>query len=158
MVDRHHRFDFRPKDPALLIEQVIAKHVGADNAISMEGIGQEVWRYHWSCNVAGKHGFPVYPHRENCRRLIRETVRELRRQGKQVGSSRGTKTKPPGYFMIVNHDELVDTVRTKYHQVLDELETIEALTGKDFNSSLLATEFAEFSAGKKIEELEGGHL
>jgi hypothetical protein len=138
-IPEHHRFDFSPQgDPLLLIEGVIAKRRGEALAISIEGIAMELWAYEWSCCVSEKKGFPVYPHRANLQRLIKQAVRALRRKGKKIGSSRGSKHAPPGYYMITTSAELAKTVAPLVRQAIDELGTVEALTGKNFYTAELA--------------------
>jgi hypothetical protein len=145
----HHRFKFRPAgDPVELIEQVIAKRQGARLAISIEEIARELWPYEWSWCVAERNGFPAYPHRAQLQRAIKGAVRELRRQGRKIGSCRGSKVAPAGYYMITTSAELALTVAPLLRQAVDELRTVEALTGRNYYTAELAGQQRLFTAEK----------
>jgi len=122
-----------PKDKD--IAAIIAKRQGAALAISINDIARQV-----AGELAGEgdvaQGSPSSPAAllKMWERSIKDSVRRLRRSGMRIGSCRnpkpGTRHPAAGYFVITTADELRSTVRPLLRQAIDELRTIEALTGK----------------------------
>jgi len=129
------RFDLGPEHPEVAIQRLIAEHVGAAQAVTIEAIAVALWPSEWWFVGRESHGMPEYPHRAKLQRVIKKWVRSLRRKGIKIAPCRG---KPPGYYMISNAKELSAAVRPLLRQALDELKTIEALTGKGYYSRELA--------------------
>jgi hypothetical protein len=121
------RFDFAPEHPELEISRIILQHQGAESPITIEAIAQQLWPREWWFVRGESHGFPIYPYRAKIQRAIKAAVRKLRRAGRKIGSARG---KQAGYYMITSTSDLARTVRPLLEQAIDELRTIEALTGK----------------------------
>jgi hypothetical protein len=153
------RFNFGPKNPVLAVRQLIERHVGAENAITIEGIGLELWPNEWWFVHAESKGFPVYPYRVKIQRDVKEIVRGLRRQSVRIGSSRGSGNAPPGYYLISTPEEQASTLGPLFNQALDQLETCAAMTGRDMFVAELRAErkFLGVSPGKPIitEATEG---
>jgi hypothetical protein len=116
-----------PKDRD--IAEIIARRRGAAQAISIEEITREL--------LTGK-GESEVGSRESVAKLwersIKDSVRRLRRAGMKVGACRGSRDgkKAVGYYVISTAGELRATVRPMLRQAIDELKTIEALTGHGF--------------------------
>jgi hypothetical protein len=79
--------------------------------------------------------------RETARRAVKASVRRLRRAGYKVGSTRG---EDPGLYVIRTSQDLARTVRPLLRQALDQLKTIEALTGKQYYVRELAGQMLLF--------------
>jgi hypothetical protein len=141
------RFDLGPEHPELEIKRVIAQHVGAEQAITIAGIAQEqrMWPSEWWFVRTESHGFPHYVYRATIQRAIKRAVRRLRRQGVKIASRRGDR---PGYFMIQTPEELAKTVAPLLRQALDELKTIEALTGREYYVRELAGQMKLFQTAE----------
>jgi hypothetical protein len=114
--------------PAREVGAIILDHRGEANAISIAEIAQMLWTQ--ASHAAAE-------------RAIKAAVRELRRAGVKVGSRR---TEPVGYFMIQTTQELSATVRPLLRQAVDELRTIEALTGRGFFTAELEGQMRLFDA------------
>ena len=143
------RFDFSPKHPEIEVQRVIAAHVGELESITIEGISQELWPTEWWFVRGDSKGFPVYPHRKRIQRKLKAIVRKLRRGGCKIASGRGDH---PGYYLISNAKELEATVRPLLRQAIDELRTIEALTGRNYYTGELRLKACDFAL--KVEEAE----
>jgi len=140
------RFKFSPEQPQAEVARVIGLHPGAERAITIEGIAQELWYMEWLVMHNDSTGHPLYPYRKKIQRAVKQCVRNLRRQGMKIASDRGSRGNP-GYYMITNSKELAATVRPMLRQAVDELRTIEALTGKGYYSAELAGQEKLFGAG-----------
>lgn len=103
------------------VAQVIMCARGARQAITIKQITVEIWP-----------GSPYPAAFQPLARVIKASVRRLRRAGLKIGSARGSRGNPPGYYMIETARELAMTVKPLLDQALDELKTIEALTGNQY--------------------------
>lgn len=112
--------DHPDRDVILALQEF---HAGAMRAISIRDLGELLYRA-YDCAASPRD--------------LKASVRRLRRAGFKIGSTRGSKTAPPGYYMIETADELAATVRPLFRQAIDQLRTIEALTGKDYFARELA--------------------
>ena len=92
--------------------EILARHLGHDRAVAIRNLGPQ-----------------LYGDGDPHDREIKALVRELRRAGLKIGSKR---TEPAGYFMITNARELAATIAPLLRQAIDELRTIEALTGRGY--------------------------
>jgi len=124
------RFDFSPRDPAPAIAEVILKHQGADQAITIEGIAQVLWDDEWWFTKNDSKGHPIYPYREKLRRLVKKCVAQLcavedGRKETIVSSRGGT----PGYFVATSKDEVDKAARTFIRQAVQMLKRARKLTG-----------------------------
>lgn len=128
----------RPETEILLM---IYKRVGAHNAITID----EILAALESLDLSGKH--------KNNARLVKQVVRDARRRGIKIGSTRGSIENPPGYYTIITADELAATVRPLMRQAVDQLRTIEALTGKGYVVRELAGQMKLFDAPKEPKEV-----
>lgn len=115
-----------------------AYHSGAMRAISSRDLGDLLYRA-YECDASPRE--------------LKASVRRLRRAGYKIGSTRGSKVTPPGYYMIETADELAATVRPLFRQAIDQLRTIEALTGKDYFARELAGQMKLFDVQKEPEEV-----
>ena len=129
------RFDFSLEHSEQEVGRIIGAHQGAAMAISIESIAQELWPTEWWLISNDPTGHPTYPRRKSIQREIKQCVRNLRRAGIKIASNRGANF---GYYMITNARELADTVAPMLRQAVDELRTIEALTGKGYYAAELA--------------------
>jgi len=114
-----------PKDRD--IAAIIARRRGAAQAISIDEITRELLAQRCSGpDLSGSH------FEELMERSIKDSVRRLRRAGMKVGACRGSRDgeKAVGYYIISTRQELTATVRPLLRQAIDELKTIEALTGR----------------------------
>ena len=148
-----NRFDFGPEHPDLEIAKIILARQGADLALTIEQIAQEIWPSEWWLVRGESHGFPAYPYRAKIIRAIKAAVRRLRRAGEKIGSSRGSRNRPSGYYAIANADELADTVRPMLRQAVDMLRTVEKLTGHGYYSHELAGQQRLFKSLNKTIKL-----
>jgi hypothetical protein len=114
------------------IWKVISRRRGAAQAITIEDIARLIWPNEWSQSEG---------HRASIARGIKASVRRLRRAGFKIGASRQN---PPGFFAITNARELADTVRPLMRQAIDQLQTIESLTGKQYYVRELAGQMRLF--------------
>jgi hypothetical protein len=135
------RYEFLLVHPEFAIRDVILLHEGAAQAITIEGIALDIWRTQWGFVRADSKGFPIYPYRKKIQRVVKACVRHLRRMGLKIASGRGANA---GYYMIQTADELAKTVRPMLNQAIDELKTIEALTGRGYYSAELEGQMALF--------------
>jgi len=94
------------------VAELIERHVGEAEAIPIRALGPELFR------DGAAHD-----------REVKALVRDLRRLGLKIGSKR---TEPYGYYMISTARELASTVAPLLRQAIDELRTIEALTGRGY--------------------------
>jgi hypothetical protein len=113
-----------PKDRD--IAGIIARRRGAAQAISIDEITRELLTQRCTCDVSASN------FEELMARSIKDSVRRLRRAGMKVGACRGSRDgkKAVGYYVISTRQELSATVRPLLRQAIDELKTIEALTGR----------------------------
>lgn len=114
---------------------LLARHRGAANAVTIREIGERLWPQEWAVDAA----------RRNVERRIKDSVRTLRRVGVKVGTKRTQLDGPAGIFLIETAAELRATVGPFLRQALDELKTVEALTGKGYYS-------LELEGQMKLEE------
>ena len=114
-----------PKDRD--IAAIIARRRGAAQAISIDEITRELLAQRCSGPDLSGSNFG-----ELMARSIKDSVRRLRRAGMKVGACRGSRDgkKAVGYYVISTRQELSATVRPLLRQAIDELKTIEALTGR----------------------------
>jgi hypothetical protein len=114
-----------PKDRD--IAGIIARRRGAAQAISIDEITRELLAQRCSGPDLSGSNFE-----ELMARSIKDSVRRLRRAGMKVGACRGSRDgkKAVGYYVISTRQELSATVRPLLRQAIDELKTIEALTGR----------------------------
>jgi len=126
------RGDFALSPADREIARLISTRRGAAQAITIEEIAQLIWPNDWSQSEG---------ERASIARGIKASVRRLRRAGFKIGSSR---QEPPGFFMITNPQELAATVRPLLNQAIDQLRTIEALTGKQYYVRELAGQMRLF--------------
>ena len=120
-----------PKDHD--IAEIIARRRGAAQAVSIDEITRELMsRAEESELRAGFKPAPTQSMAKLWERSIKDSVRRLRRAGMKVGACRGSRDgkKAVGYYVISNAQELRATVRPMLRQAIDELRTIEALTGR----------------------------
>ena len=117
------------------IGNLIALHRGASKAVTIREIGERLWPQEWAVDAA----------RRTVERRIKDSVRTLRRVGVKVGTKRAQLDGPVGIFLIETAAELRATVGPFLRQALDELKTVEALTGKGYYSS-------ELEGQMKLEE------
>lgn len=118
--------DHPDRDVILALREL---HSGAMRAISIRDLGDLLYRA-FDCDAAPRD--------------LKASVRRLRRAGFKIGSTRGSKTMPPGYYMIETAEELAATVRPLFRQAIDQLRTIEALTGKNYFTRELAGQMKLF--------------
>jgi hypothetical protein len=143
MADLTHRFDFRDKDWPKKIGPLILKHSGPASAITMEQIAVELCPYDWADCTQGPGNMPWYPNRENIRRTIRDTVRELKRKGLKIFA---LKQNGGGYYVATTPREEADGVRPQVHQAIDMLRTAEKQLGADLGADVVAANFAAFGS------------
>jgi CelD/BcsL family acetyltransferase involved in cellulose biosynthesis len=144
------RFQHGPENPFLAVKELIAKHVGAAKAVSIERIAQELWPVEWNYTHLDKN-MPEYPHRAEIQRLVKKIVQQLRRKDKRMGSARAGKNGPPGYYRISTDQELVDTLKPFFRQALTMLRTVHEMTGMDLFIPELTGKLREL-ANQKLSE------
>ena len=98
-----------PEFPRCWVEDVIARHVGRAQAISLAQL----------CAVT-RMG----------EREVKQAVHDLRMDGVHIGSSRGAEG-TAGYYMIESADELRGFLRAYGRQAISELRLIQRMLGKD---------------------------
>lgn len=107
-----------PDYPRCAIEDIIARHAGRAQAISIDRIAAMIW--------------PRDPNPRRREREIKLAVHELRMEGVRIGSTRFAAAEGGGYFMIESLAELRDFLRGYMRQALTELRLIERMLGKDY--------------------------
>ena len=135
-----------PKDRD--IAAIIARRRGAAQAISIDEITRElvVQRKVGADSSSSPAAFQTL-----WERSIKDSVRRLRRAGMKVGACRGSRDgkKPVGYYIISTPQELSATVRPLLRQAIDELKTIEALTGRGMYTRELEGQERLFKSGNR---------
>jgi hypothetical protein len=135
-----------PKDRD--IAGIIARRRGAAQAISIDEITRElvVQRKVGADSSSTPAGFQTL-----WERSIKDSVRRLRRAGMKVGACRGSRDgkKAVGYYVISTRQELSATVRPLLRQAIDELKTIEALTGRGMYTRELEGQERLFESGNR---------
>jgi len=133
-----------PKDRD--IAAIIARRRGAAQAISIDEITRELLAQRCSGPDLSGSNFE-----ELMARSIKDSVRRLRRAGMKVGACRGSRDgkKAVGYYVISTRQELSATVRPLLRQAIDELKTIEALTGRGMYTRELEGQERLFESGNR---------
>jgi len=133
-----------PKDRD--IAGIIARRRGAAQAISIDEITRELLAQRCSGPDLSGSNFE-----ELMARSIKDSVRRLRRAGMKVGACRGSRDgkKAVGYYVISTRQELSATVRPLLRQAIDELKTIEALTGRGMYTRELEGQERLFESGNR---------
>ena len=123
------RFDLGPEHPAQAIADLILKHQGADQAITIEAIAQTLWPLEWGEIKDDSTGHPTYPHRARLQRNIKGHVADLvNLSDKMIVSNRGAKN--PGYYVPVRKEEINAAERTYVRQAVAMINRARKLTGK----------------------------
>ncbi len=121
------------------IAALIAQCRGAARTITITEIAETLWPRDWAGEDRDGARIANEPDLERKRKAIsrgiKASVRRLRRAGYKIGSRRNEN---PGFFMIQTAKELSETVRPLLHQAVDQLKTIEALTGRQMFARELA--------------------
>jgi hypothetical protein len=138
-----------PKDRD--IAAIIARRRGAAQAISIDEITRELLTQRCTCDLSASN------FEELMARSIKDSVRRLRRAGMKVGACRGSRDgkKAVGYYIISTRQELSATVRPLLRQAIDELKTVEALTGRGMYTRELEGQERLFKSGNR--ELPAGN-
>ena len=123
------RFDLGPEKPEAAIAELVLKHQGANQAITIEGIAQELWPLEWGHIENDSTGHPIYPLRNRIQRAIKQHVSDLvNYRDQMIVSSRGSKN--PGYFVPVSKEEIDAAERTFVRQAVAMINRARKLTGK----------------------------
>jgi hypothetical protein len=135
-----------PKDRD--IAGIIARRRGAPQAISIDEITRELVVQH---KVGADSSSTPAGFQTLWERSIKDSVRRLRRAGMKVGACRGSRDgkKAVGYYIISTRQELSATVRPLLRQAIDELKTIEALTGRGMYTRELEGQERLFESGNR---------
>jgi hypothetical protein len=112
------RFNLGPSDPQLAIAKLILNHhQGADAAITIKGIAEELWPTEWWFIKNDSTGHPTYPLRAKRQRDIKGWISDLVTVSKEmIVSNRGHKT--PGYYVPVTQEEIDAAALTFLRQAL----------------------------------------
>ena len=123
------RFDLGPENPELAIAELVLKHQGADQAITIEGIAKELWRHEWGYIEDDSTGHPTYPYRSKLQREIKGCIADLvNLADKMIVSNRGRRN--PGYYVPVRKEEIDAAERTFVRQAVAMINRARKLTGK----------------------------
>jgi hypothetical protein len=125
------RFDLGPRNPLLAVRELIARHVGAANAITVQQIAEKLWHHQWWFSRQDPTNRAEYPHREEVQRRVKGLVSRLKRKEKNIGVCRGHRNDPPGYYLIANEDERRKSLLPYYDQAVSMLRTVHEQTGVD---------------------------
>jgi len=123
------RFKLGPDDPVTAIAKLVLAHQGADQAITIEGIAQELWPVEWGYIEDDSTGHPTYPHRARLQRNIKQYIADLVNLGdKMIVSNRGSRN--PGYYVPTTQKEIDAAERTFVRQAVAMINRARKLTGK----------------------------